>query len=430
MEVSIEKLDGLERQMKIQIPAERIDDEVNSRLQSMVKTIRMDGFRPGKIPLKVIRQKFGKQVRQEVIDRIVSTSLQDAMTQENVKPAGEPVVQSTVPESGQALEFTAIYEIFPELDGDVEYGFKVKKPAAEITDSDVSTMLKNLQKQRATWKKVDRTAEADDQLVIDFEGTVGGESFTGNAAENVTLILGSGTMVPGFEDQLIGTSAGDEVTVKVTFPESYPSTEVAGKDARFKVKVHTVSEIVLSELNDDFATAFGIEGNGLEGLKKEVTENMQRELKQFISSSLKIQVFDGLLEKNPVEVPQNLIESEIEQLKEQAAKTSALLLDEVALRADAERRVKLGVLVSEVIKQNQLQPDPDRVREAIESIAASYEKPEEVIQHYYGNQEMLSGIQSAIIEDQVVDWVIENENIDLEDEATTFEKLVEAAKQA
>jgi trigger factor len=188
--------------------------------------------------------------------------------------------------------------------------------------------------------------------------------------------------------------------------------------------------MVLPELNDDFAMAFGIEENGLEGLKKEVTENMQRELKQFISSSLKTQVFDGLLEKNPVEVPQKLVEGEIERLKKQATETNASLSDEAALRTNAERRVKLSVLVSEVMKQNRLQPDPDRVREAIENIAASYEKPEEVIQYYYGNQEMLSGVQSSIIEDQVVNWVIENESIDLEEEATTFEKLVEAAKQA
>lgn len=430
MEVSIENLGGLERQMKIQVPAERIDDEVNSRLQSMVKTVRLDGFRPGKIPLKVIQQKYGQQVRLEVIDQIVSTSLQEAMTQESVKPAAEPTVQSSVPDSGQALEFTAVYEIYPELDGAVEYGFKVKKPTAEITEDDISGMIDNLQKQRATWKEVDRAAAADDQLVIDFEGLVDGEAFAGNAAEKVPLVLGSGTMVPGFEDQLIGVSAGEERSINVTFPETYPSAEVAGKEARFSVKVDTVSEMELPSLDDDFAKIFGIEEDGMEGLKKEVTENMHRELKQFVASRLKIQVFDGLLEKNPLEVPKKLIEGEIEELKKQASVSGMPLPDEAGLRDNAERRVKLGVLVTEVLKQNQLQPDPDLVREAIENIAASYEKPEEVIQHYYGNQEMLSGIQSAIVEDQVVTWVIENANIDLENEATTFEKMVEAAKQA
>jgi trigger factor len=427
MQVTVENTGGLERRMTVQVPAERIDQEVTSRLQSMKSSIRLDGFRPGKVPLQVVENKYGAQVRQEVIEQVINSTLHEALTQENIRPAGEPSIAPQEANPGEELEFVATFEVFPEIDGAIKYGFSITRPVVEIGAADIESMLEKLRKQRATSSVVDRKAQTGDQVVIDFEGTVDGNPFTGNKGEQVPVVLGSNSMIPGFEDQLAGLTAGEEATISITFPEDYPAGEVAGKAAEFRVKVHSVSEMVLPELDDEFARAFGMEDKGIEGLRAEVTSNMQRELKSIISSNLKDQLFTGLLENNPVEVPRNLVDSELAQLQSQQEYQG---IDTAQLEASAERRVKLGVLVSEVVKQNQLQVDPDRVREAIETIAASYEKPEEVIQYYYGSQEVLANVQSAVMEDQVVDWVLENAGLEIQDDQTTFDALVEAARQS
>jgi len=427
MEVSLENTGGLGRRMTVQVPAERVDAEVSSRLESMTRTVRLAGFRPGKVPLRVVQQKYGKQVRAEVIQQVLHSTLQEAMAQESIRPAGEPSIEPIDSEPGRPFEYVVNFEVFPELTGPVNYGFKVDRPVVDINEGDISEMLENLRKQRATWKAVERAATPGDQLVIDFEGHIDGATFPGNKAENMPLVLGSNSMIPGFEEQLSGVSAGDEKSIEVTFPDNYPGTEVAGKTATFLVKVNQVSEMELPELNDDFARAFGITEGGMDALKKEITGNMQRELKGLISSSLKSQVFAGLLNNNPVEVPKQLIESEMRELRGRKGSATA---DTSALQTEAERRVKLGVIVSEIVKQNQIQLDPERVREVVDSIAASYEKPEEVVQWYYGNQEMLSGVQSSVIEDQTVEWIMEHGGVDVSDNVMSFSELVEQAKQS
>jgi trigger factor len=427
MQVSVENSGGLARRMTVQVPAERVDQEVNSRLHSMKSSIRLDGFRPGKVPLQVVDKKYGAQVRLEVVDQVIYSTLQEALTQENLKPAGEPNIESKKSQPGKTLEFVATFEVFPELAGPLDFNYKVTRPVVEIGEKDISAMLNKLRKQRATWNEIDRKAQIDDQVVIDFEGTISGEVFTGNRGDKMPVVLGSNSMLPGFEDQLVGTTSGEEKTLNVSFPADYPSAEVAGKDAVFKVKVHSVSEMVLPELDNEFARVFGVAEKGLEGLKEEVTNNMQRELESLITAHFKDQVFSGLLEKNPVDVPRSLIEGEIKEMQTQQSNQG---LDASVLETSAERRVKLGVLVNEVVNRNQLQIDPDRVRDAVESVAASYENPEEVIQYYYGNQEMLAGVQQSVIEEQVVDWVLEHEDIKVEDIETSFDGLVEAAKQS
>ena len=427
MQVSVEKRDGLERRMTVHVPAERIDQEVDSRLQSMKGSVRLDGFRPGKVPFSVIEKKYGKQVRQEVVQRVIGETLQEALTQESLRPAAAPKIDPMESLPGEPLEYVATFEVFPELTAPIDYGFKVTLPVVEIGEADVTAMLEKLRKQRATWKAVDRKAQTDDQVVIDFKGTIAGNAFQGSNVEKMPVVIGSNTMMRGFEEQLIGAGAGDERTLRVTFPADYPSREVAGKDAEFRVKLHTVSEMVLPELDDEFARAFGVAGKGLVGLMEEVTANMQRELKQLIKSNVKDQVFSGLLARNPVDIPRSLIDDETARLRAQQTTQTA---NSFELQANAERRVKLGVLVTAIVKQNRIQIDPDRVRETIETIAASYEKPEEVVQWYYGNQELLSNVQSAVIEEQVVDWMLEYSGIQVANTPTTFDALVEAAKQA
>ena len=427
MEVSLENTGGLGRRLKVQVPAARVDDEVTSRLESMTRTVRLDGFRPGKVPMRVVQQKFGHQVRAEVIQQVLNSTLQEALARESIRPAGEPSIEPIESKPGEPFEYVATFEIFPELTAPINYSFKVDRPVVDINESDINEMLENLRKQRATWTAVERAAQPGDQVTIDFEGSIDGEPFAGNKAEDMPLVLGSNSMIPGFEEQLSGVSAGDEKSIELTFPENYPGTAVAGKTAIFKVKVHQVSEMELPELNDDFARAFGIGEGGMDALKTEITGNMQRELKGLISSSLKSQVFAGLLENNPVEVPQQLIETESLELRGRKGSAAG---DTAALQAEAERRVKLGVIVSEIVKQNQIQLDPERVREVVDNIAASYEKPEEVVQWYYGNQEMLSGVQSAVIEDQAVEWIMEHGGVDISDNVMSFSDLVEKAKQS
>jgi len=427
MDVSVENAGGLERRMTVQVPAERVEQEVQSRLDSMSKTVRLDGFRPGKVPLKVIEKKYGNQVRLEVVDELVNSTMQEALSQESIRPVGQPSVEPKEIQPGEPLEYVATFEVFPELSGMLDYGFKVTKPVVEITSDDVGNMLENLRQQRATWNVVERAAQSGDQVNIDFEGTIGGAPFAGNKAEQMPLVLGANTMIPGFEDQLAGVSVDDEKTLNITFPDDYAAAEVAGKDAEFQVKVNSVSEAVLPELDDDFARAFGIDENGMDGLREEITNNMQRELSGLITSKLKEQVFNGLLETNPVEVPRTLIESEIQQLQSQESNQG---VDASSLQATAERRVKLGVLISEIVKLNNIQVDPDRVRKLVDTIAESYEKPEEVVQWYYGNQEMLAGVQSSVMEELAVEWVISSSGADVTEKETGFSDLVEEAKQS
>ena len=428
MDVSVENTGGLGRRMTVQVPAERVDQEVQSRLQSMTRTVRLDGFRPGKVPLKVVEQKYGEQVRLEVVNQVVHSTIQEALTQENLRPAGEPHVEPGQSRPGEPLEYVVTFEVFPELAGSLNFGFTINKPAVDISDTDVDAMIDNLRKQRATWNVVERAAQLNDQVSIDFEGTVeDGKPFTGNKGEKMPIVLGSSSMVPGFEEQLVGVSAGEEKTVEVRFPENYPSTEIAGKTAQFKVKVHSVSEMALPDLDDAFARAFGVDEKGIAGLREEVTANMRRELKGLLVTRMKDEVFGKLLENNPVEAPRNLIDSEIEQLKIQEGMQG---FDAQSLEANAQKRIKLGVLVSEIARQNQIQVDPDRVRGTIETIAGSYEKPEEVVQWYYGNQEMLAGVQSAVMEEQVVDWIMAHSGAEVKEEDMSFQALVDAAKQA
>jgi trigger factor len=427
MEVSLENTGGLGRRMTVQVPAERVDDEVTSRLESMRRTVRLDGFRPGKVPLRVVQQKFGKQVRAEVVQQVLHSTMQEAMAQESIRPAGEPSIEPVDSQPGKPFEYSVSFEVFPELTAPLNYGFQVERPVVDINDNDISEMLENLRKQRSTWIAVERAAQAGDQVVIDFEGTIDGETFAGNKAENMPLVLGSNSMIAGFEDQLSGVSAGDTRSIEVTFPDDYPGTEVAGKVATFHVRVHQVSEMKLPDLDEDFAKAFGLAEGGMDALKAEVTGNMQRELKGLIASRLKSQVFTGLLENNPVEVPKQLVENEVKELRVRQGSTSA---DTAALQSEAERRVKLGIIVSEIVKQNQIQLDPERVREKIETIAASYEKPDDVVQWYYGNQEMLSGVQSSVIEDQTVEWIMEHGGVEISDNTMSFGDLVEQAKQS
>lgn len=426
MDVSVENTGGLARRMLVQVPGERVEQEVESRLQSMTRTMRLDGFRAGKVPLKVIEKKYGKQVRLEVINQLVNSTMQEAFSKENLRPVGNPNIETKASNPGEPLEYVVTFEVFPEVQGVINYNFSVTRPVVQIVEADIAGMLDNLRRQRATWKITERPAQSGDQVVIDFEGSIDGRAFSGNKANNMPVVIGSGSMISGFDAQLAGLSAGDAKTVKVEFPADYPSAEVAGKKAEFSVKVQSVSELVLPELDDSFAKSFGIDSAGMDGLKADVTNNMRRELKGLITSRIKEQVFNGLLKSNPIDVPKNLVDKEQMHLREQQDSTAR---SDAEVRALAEKRVKLGVLVSELARRNQIQIDPSRVRGMVETIAASYETPDEVVQWYYSNQETLANVQSSVIEEQVAEWVMENGGIEVIDQQLSFNQLVEETRR-
>lgn len=424
MQVSVETTSGLGRRMTVQIPAEQIDQQVQSKLQQLARSVRLDGFRPGRVPLSVVKKRYESQVRSETAGELIASSYEQALQQENLRPAGEPNIEQMHNQPGQQLEYVATFEVYPDVEPPELADITIQRPVAEVSSADVDRMLEKLRNQRVTWTRVERPAAEGDRLEIDFQGTIDGQSFSGNSAKNVPLELGSGTMIPGFEEQLSGSSPGDRRTIDVTFPADYGSKEVAGKTAQFDVTVNAVAEAVLPELNDDFARAFGVGDGGLEKLREEVRQNMQRELDAAIKSRVKQQVFDALLEKSSIDIPASLIEREVDALVKKGSGAAAAEADRSRYQEEARRRVSLGLLIAELIKRNQLQVDSERVRETIETLAQSYEKPEEVVQWYYSNQDMLAGIHTLVMEDTVVEWIASQAKT--EDKSFTFEELMQS----
>jgi trigger factor len=425
MQVSVEATGGLERRMTIQVPAERIEKEVESRLKDLTRTARVAGFRPGKVPLKVVERKYGAQVRREVVGEVLQSSFYEAIRQEELRPAGGPRIEASEVAPGQALEYKAIFEVYPQFDlGSLEGG-RIERPAVEVTDADVDRVIENLRRQRVTWTPVERPAQKEDRVLMDFEGTVDGEPFPGNKGEQVPVILGSGRLIPGFEDGLVDAAAGEERMLDLQFPQDYPATELAGKPVRFQVKVISVSEPKLPEVNEDFARSFGVAEGSVEGLRSEVRQNMERELEQTVKGKVKEQVMQLLLDKNPIEVPKTLVDEEAQRLMEQTRSQAAgqnFELPRELFEEQARRRVTLGLVIAEVVKSAGLKVDPARVRATIEAMAATYENPEEVVKWYYGNRNLLQGVESLVLEDQVVDHLLQQ--LEVVDAPTSFESLM------
>ena len=415
MEISVETTNELERKMTIAVPSEEVDSAVNERLQEAARNIRLNGFRRGKVPLKVVKNKFGKGVRQEVIGELMNKSYYEALTEKKIRPAGQPKIETDNIDEGQDLKFTAVFEVYPEIELPDFAKLEVEKLVAEVTDSDVETMIDTLREQRHTWREVKRMAADGDMVNIDYVGRQDNEEFQGGKAEGSSLVIGSGRMIPGFEEGLIGAKAGDVVTLNLTFPEKYHNSDLAGKDANFDVTVNKVSEKVKPELNDEFFASFGVEEGGEDAFREEVSRNMERELKSASRNKLKNRVLDALLKSCEFKVPQALVAGEIAGLRNQAFQRMggranqnldpSLLPDEL-FREQAERRVMSGLILGELINQQNLTPDGAKVREAVDEIASTYESPEEVVNWYYGNQEQLANVESSVLEDQAFDYIL------------------------
>ncbi len=430
MQVSVEATEGLERRMKVTIPAEQIESEVNSRLKSLVRTVRIKGFRPGKVPMSVVVNRYGMHVRQEVLNEMTQTSFREAIAKNDIQLASMPRIEPQSSQTGEDFEYAAVFEVIERFDIAPIKDIKITKPVAEITEQNIDNMLENLRKQRADWQTADRAGEKNDQLVVDFHGTIEGKDFEGNEGSQVPIELGADKFIAGFEDQLLGAKAGDERTVKVTFPDDYHAKDLAGKEASFEVKISSVSEPVLPELDEEFIRGYDVPDGTIESLRKEIRGSMQDELEQAIRGNIKEQVMTALLTANPVELPQAKVDEQIELLMAQTRETlqskgaqfGDVELDRVMFEVQAKKRVALGLLTAEIIKQQNMTPAPDIVRTKVESVSASYDSPDEVVNWYYADTERLASIEAMVLEDQVVDWV--TENADVAEEQTTFDAMM------
>lgn len=439
MQVSIETTSGLERRLTVGVPAERVDAEVDNRLKQAVKNVRLPGFRPGKVPLKVMRQRFGAGVRQEVLGEVMSQTFQDAVVQENLRPAGQPAIEARSIEAGRDLEYVATFEVFPEISVREVDGFAVEKPVADVSDADVDNIIEVFRKQQGTWESVERAAETGDKVIIDYTGTRDGEEFDGGSAEDAELELGSGRMIPGFEDGIVGMQAGEEKTLSLTFPEDYHADELKGAPVEFKVTLKDVKALQLAPLDEKLFSSYGVEGNDEAAFRQEVADNMKRELRNAVEAKVKQQVMDALLEAHAdLEVPGALIKQEVgtlrQQMFQQFGGAAGQDLDLESLLPDdmfserAERRVKLGLLLSELINKLEVKADPERVRAEIEEMASTYQDPEEVINWYYANQEQLANVESKVLEDQVVDKLLEQAAIT--EQPCTYQEAISQGQQA
>ena len=429
MQVSIESSTGLERQLKIGVPAEKIDKEVMNRLQKATKTVSIKGFRKGKVPLKVVKQHYGKGVRQEVVGEIVNSSFYEAIQQEDLKPVGQPQINDLSDKEGQDLEFMAVFEVFPEVTLKPLTKVKLDRPVSEVTEADVEKMIEQLRNQQSSFKVGKKKAKDGHQVNIDYVGTRDGEEFDGGKAEGQDLVLGSNSMIPGFEKGLEGLSAGDETVLKLSFPDDYQSEELKGAAVEFAVKVNSVASKALAKMDDEFFKLFGVESGGEAKFREDVLDNMERELRNAIRTKVKNRVMNQLFELNSVELPSALVANEINQLKQQMVQQfgggqqiDLSMLPDDMFKEKAERRAALGVIVSEIVKVEELSPDEDQVRARVDEIASTYEQPKEVVDYYYSKPELLSSVEGVVLEDQVTELVLAKAKI--EEQTLAYEDAI------
>ncbi|MEZ9668191.1 trigger factor [Vibrio breoganii] len=412
MQATVETLEGLERRLTITVPAANIEDAVTAELRNIAKNRRFDGFRKGKVPMKMVAKMYGKAVRNDVMGEVMQRHYIEAIVKEKINPAGAPTFAPVETAEGQDLVFTATLEVFPEIELKGLENVAVEKPVVEVKDADVDNMIETLRKQQATWTEVDAAAEEGMRATIDFSGSIDGEEFEGGKAENFPLEMGQGRMIPGFEDGITGKTAGMEFDIDVAFPEDYHAENLKGKEAKFSIKVNKVEARELPELTDEFVAKFGVEEGGVDALKAEVRKNMERELKQAVKTRIKDQAIDGLAKENDITVPSALIEQEIGVLRQQAAQRfggntdAADQLPRELFEEQAKKRVVVGLLLGEVIKAEELKADDEKVKALITEMATAYEDPTEVIAYYESNEEMMNNMRNVALEEQAIDAII------------------------
>lgn len=434
MQVSVETTSQIERRVTVQVPAAEVDQAVTARLQDTAKNIRLNGFRQGRVPMAVVKQRYGRDVRNEVVGELMRQHYVKAITEQSLNPAGYPSIEPTVNESGKDLEFVATLEIYPQIELASIEGSEIERPVASVSDADIDQMVETLRKQNASWESVERAAVEGDQVKIDFKGFLGDEPFEGGEAEGHDLVLGSNNFIPGFEEQLVGAKAGDDTEIKVSFPEDYQAEHLAGKEATFQVKVHQVSAQQLPEVDSDFIKQFGVEDGDTEKFRAEVRKNMEREVKQAVDNRVKQQALEALKNANDIPVPAALIEQETDALKRQAAQQFGLgddfdvsQLPNELFADQAKSRVQVGLLLAEVIKVHELDASDDEIKAKVEELAQQYQQPEQVIEYYLKDEQMKNQVKSAVLEEKAVDKLLEQAQV--KDVEMSYEQALQTAQQ-
>lgn len=431
MQMTLETLGQLERRLNVAVPIEQIEGEVQKRLARLARTAKVAGFRPGKVPLKMIAQQYGSQVRSDVISDTVQSSLDDAIKAQNLRVAGYPRIEPKQAAANDQFEFSAVFEVYPEVTlGDLS-AMKIKRPVADVMPEDVDRTIEILRKQRATYHAVSRPAHTGDKVQVDFTGRIDGVEFAGGQAKDFAIVVGEGRMLPAFDAAIRDMSAGETKTFPLTFPDDYHGKEVAGRTAEFDLTVNSVSEAELPAVDAEFARNFGVANGDLERLRAEITDNLKLELKRKIESYVRSQVMQELRSNAQLVVPRSLVDLEAENLlrratedlKSRGAKADDMQLSVDIFRPQAEERVAFGLVLNEVVRIYSLQARPEQVRALVTEAAVSYEQPEAVVRWHYEKPERLSEFELQAVERNVVEWAVERANV--EDEHTTFAAVME-----
>ncbi len=419
MQVLVEATTSIERRLTVTVPAEQIDGAVDKKVNETAKTIRIDGFRPGKVPTKVVKKRYGASIRQDVLGDVIQSTYFEALQQESIKPAGMPNIEPKQDTGAGEFIYTAVVEVYPEIVLADASGVSIERMGSSIEDADIDTMIDMLLSQQTQWTEVLRAAADTDQINIDFEGYLDGEAFDGGAAQGHDLVLGSNSMIPGFEDGVLGMEAGQDKDITVTFPDDYNAAELAGKEAVFTIKVNTVSEATKPELNDEFFARFNPKEKGEAGFRAEISSNMSREMNQALKSKLKNSLLNAYLELNVFEVPKALVTEELGRLKQQALQQfgggnenldPSILPDEM-FQDQAVKRVQIGLLAAEIIQQHEFKADEEKVKVLVGEMAQGYQDPQEFIDYYMNNEEQRKQLEGVVLEDQVVEHLLAAANI-------------------
>ena len=430
MQVTVETGEGLERRMRVDLPSEAIQEQVEKRLHELVRSVRLPGFRPGKVPLKLLRQRFANQVEREVFGDLLQSSFAAAVAERSLRLAGAPHIEPEVHSATQRYGFTATFEVLPQVELAPLAGQVVKRPVTEITEADLEAMIERLREQHKTWVPVERPAQSGDRLTVSFTGTLEGESepFAGGTAAAVPVEIGSARMLPGFEDGLVGAGTGETRTLDLRFPDGYQRADLSGRAVRFEVTVDAVTAPELPAVDEAFARAFGVADGDVERFRADVRANMARELRARIQARTKEAVMNLLAASHQVEIPKVLLAEEVRGLKGQMRESigaPTMDLPDSLFEEPARRRVVLGLVIGELIKHNGIRAEPARVRAAIEELASTYQDPKEVVDHYYADRKRLAPVESLVLEDQVVEWVLSQ--VTVEDEELSFAQLTDPA---
>jgi trigger factor len=433
MQANLEKLDQLERRLNIAVPMTEIESEVDTRLKRLSRTVKMHGFRPGKVPLKVVAQQYGGQVRQEVLGDALQKSFGEAVKQQNLKVVGYPKFEakSAAGDAGQ-FEYSATFEVYPEVAvGDISNA-TLTRPTLEVSEAEIDKTLQIMRKQRASYAPAERAAQSADRVTLSYTGTIDGKAFDGGSAKDYAVVIGEGRMLPEFETQLTGMKTAESKTFDLRFPDDYHGKDVAGKSAKFEITLSEVAAPVLPEIDAEFAKSLGVADGDLDKMRGEIKGNLEREVKGRLKARVKEQVMQALLDATGVEVPKSLVEMEIERMKAMARQDMAArgiqVKDDMPMPSDvfekqAQRRVNLGLILAEVVRINNLQAKPEQVRAVVEEQAQSYEHPGEVVKWFYQSPERLRDIESMVLEDNVVAWALGTAKV--EDKMVTFDELME-----